>query len=469
VETTMLNREKTLIHAVLAFAVLVSLPQESAKALEVAGWRMDGLGSYPAATPPAEWSPTKNLVWSTPLKAWSNSSQVLMGGMLFFTAEPETLMCADAATGKILWEKTNTYEDAATPEEKAKIDEAKKASEPIKLEIQKLQAQDQDLRKQIQAKPDDADLKKKAEETKAKLKEENAKLEPYNLFLPPKTHGSNGYSSPTPVTDGKNVYAVFGNGVVAAYSVKGDRLWIRHLENPTNQWGHSSSPVLAAGKLLIHVLDLYALNPETGKTEWSAKVKNAWGTAVEVKIGDTPAVLTPAGDLVRISDGHVMATNLASVEYNTPIVHDGIAYFIEAGGKAIKLPEKAADTVTPTVLWQTKPVKERYYASPLLYEDRIYAITRYGAFSIIDAKTGAVLFASNIDYKTTGEFYPSITLAGKNLYVSGDKGTILVVEPGSEYKEVGRINIGQQFRASPIFDGKRIYIRGYRNLFCFGE
>ena len=86
----------------------------------------------------------------------------------------------------------------------------------------------------------------------------------------------------------------------------------------------------------------------------------------------------------------------------------------------------------------------------------------------------ASAFAANAqqvaDYKTTGEFYPSITFAGKNLYVGGDKGTILVVEPNSsEYKELGRINVGQQFRASPIFDGKRIYIRGYRSLLCFGE
>jgi len=54
-----------------------------------------------------------------------------MNGMLFFCSEPETLQCADAGTGKIVWEKTNSVDDAATPEEKAKMEEAAKALDPV--------------------------------------------------------------------------------------------------------------------------------------------------------------------------------------------------------------------------------------------------------------------------------------------------------------------------------------------------
>src|SRR5579862_7775251 len=74
----------------------------SAFASETAGWRTDGSGKYAAATPPTEWSATKNVVWSTPMPNKGNACPVLLGGMLYLTAEPETLLCVDASNGKIL-------------------------------------------------------------------------------------------------------------------------------------------------------------------------------------------------------------------------------------------------------------------------------------------------------------------------------------------------------------------------------
>jgi len=64
-----------------------------------------------------------------------------------------------------------------------------------------------------------------------------------------------------------------------------------------------------------------------------------------------------------------------------------------------------------------------------------------------------------------GTFYPSVTLAGKFLFVSSDNGTTVVVEPGKEYKEIAR-NMLEPFLSSPIFDGARMYIRARKALYC---
>ena len=48
-------------------AVLLSLAALPGWTGEVIGWRTDGSGAYPKAQPPLEWSPTKNVVWSTPM------------------------------------------------------------------------------------------------------------------------------------------------------------------------------------------------------------------------------------------------------------------------------------------------------------------------------------------------------------------------------------------------------------------
>ena len=447
-----------------------SLFGSGAAALETAGWRMNGNGEFPEATPPAEWSPTKNVIWSTPLANKSNGSPVLLNGMIFITAEPESLLCLDAATGKILWEKTNTLEDAATPEELEKSKKQREDGAAIEGDLKKAQGEFQSLRKQARDAPTDEELKKKVATAKEHITELQQKLEPFKTFLPPQAHPTNGYSSSTPVSDGKNVFAVFGNGVACCYDVKGNRVWIRHIENPLspNNWGHSTSPLLSGDKLLVHLNDLKALNTTTGAEVWSAKVRASWGTPAAVAIGDTPAIFTPGGDLVRVSDGHVMAANVAHLEYDAPIVHDGVVYFIENGGKAVKIPEKAGDAVKPEVLWTTALNKERYYASPVILDGLIYAVTRYQHFSVIDAKTGALVYEKDLALGDKAECYPSIALAGKRIYVSADNGATLVLEPGREYKEVTR-NMLEPFRGSPVFDGKRVYIRTQKVMYCIGE
>jgi hypothetical protein len=87
-------------------------------------------------------------------------------------------------------------------------------------------------------------------------------------------------------------------------------------------------------------------------------------------------------------------------------------------------------------------------------------------YSVIDARTGAVAATRKLDLG--GTVYPSVTVGGKYLYVSDDTGKTLVLELGTEYKEVAANKL-EGFRASPLFAGKRAYIRTFKNVFCLGE
>lgn len=65
-------------------------------------------------------------------------------------------------------------------------------------------------------------------------------------------------SSPSPVSDGKTVWVVTGNGVVTAVDMKGKALW--HYDLQKSHWklglqaGYASSPILYKDKLIIQVL-----------------------------------------------------------------------------------------------------------------------------------------------------------------------------------------------------------------------
>ena len=56
----------------------------------------------------------------------ANACPLIVGDKLFYTAEPTELICAEAATGQVLWKTSNSYEDvvAMSDQERAKIKSA---------------------------------------------------------------------------------------------------------------------------------------------------------------------------------------------------------------------------------------------------------------------------------------------------------------------------------------------------------
>ena len=322
-----------------------------------------------------------------------------------------------------------------------------------------------DLGLRLAGSPTDAWLIKEVAAQDKRVKDLKAKMENSPEYKAPATHGTNGYSSPTPTTDGEYVYVLFGTGVAACYDMEGNRQWCKFIEAPTHKRGHSASPLLADGKLMVHITKLTALDCRTGQTLWTAESEARWGSPIAVRLDDDQVIVTAGGSVVRASDGRVLAEKIADLVYSTPAYDDGIVYFIENGGKAVEFPNTTAGEFEPAVLWTTKPKKDRYYASPIVYDGLIYAITRAGVFSAIDVGTGDVLYEKKL--KLGGTTYPSIVLAGDNLLVSSDTGKTIVVRPGREYQQIAKSKI-EGFRSTPLLAGGRTYIRTFKHLYCLG-
>ncbi|MBU0609469.1 MAG: PQQ-like beta-propeller repeat protein [Armatimonadetes bacterium] len=432
------------------------------------GWRTDGTGKYPTATPPTDWAVDRNVVWTTPLPSWSNATPVVVGNRIFVCSEPDTLLCLDATTGQILWQKTNGYEDVPGFADPAAMAEANRKTAELRKQVAQTQGAMWKINRALKDKPDDADLKAQLAAAQEKLKglqaEHKAASEP--AYVLPKTYQINGFSTPTPVSDGQRVYALFGHGVAACYDLDGNRLWIRFIEHSASEYGHSTSPVLADGKLIVHILNLMALNPETGETLWQVRLPEDWGTPQVGRLGETSIIGTAAGDIVRASDGKVLARKLCQLEYGDPILADGVIYYIQNGGKAFKLPETDADPFQPQLLWQTSVAKDRYYAGSILHEGLIYCVTQAGVFQAVDAANGQVIYEQRLGLPPT--MYPAITMAGNLLYVSSEKGITVLVKPGRQYEEAGRLTL-EPFRACPVFIGNRAYIRTLKGLYCLGQ
>jgi outer membrane protein assembly factor BamB len=454
---------------VTALLFLGTLP---APAGEVIGWRTDGTGSYPKAEPPLEWSTKKNVVWSTPMPGYGVSHPVLLGERIFICSEPATLLCLNREDGKILWQKTSSYSDLEiAPELRERIKEeqaemaaiskkesaVRKEMDTLQRSLTKDQASKEEIEKNLQP------FRKQLDE----LKKEKEKFTLGILYTQPETHPTAGYSAPTPVTNGKEVYVAFGNGLVACYDLDGNRKWLKLIEHSNAPYAHSGSPVLAGNKLLIHFTDLVALEMKTGTESWRLKLPTSHGTPLVTRVGDTDVVLTPKGVLVRAQDGKILAEGLGSCGANSPVLHEGTVYYVHGNATAVRLPESLKEPVKLPALWKGRVKSSGYgFSSPVVFDGLLYSTNDQNLLTVLDAETGKVVYEERLNLRGAG--YPSISLAGNRIYVSSDTGETVVLQPGREYKELARNKL-EEFRSSLVFEGKRVYIRTAKHLYCIGE
>jgi outer membrane protein assembly factor BamB len=133
-------------------------------------------------------------------------------------------------------------------------------------------------------------------------------------------------SSPSPVTDGTNVYVMTGVGVLKGFDFAGNELWVRDIQKDYGKfglnWGYGSSPLLYADSLFVQVLHgmkttdpsyLLRIDKKTGKTVWrverptnaTRESPDSYRTPALVKVGDRVEIVVADGDGVT---GHDMAT-----------------------------------------------------------------------------------------------------------------------------------------------------------------
>ncbi len=151
---------------------------------------------------------------------------------------------------------------------------------------------------------------------------------------------TNGPASPTPVTDGTNVYVFFGDFGLLSYGADGNERWRLPLGPFNNPNGHGSSPILAGGKLVL-ICDqdtgsyLIAVDPASGRIIWKTmRPEYTRGYA-------TPGVYVP---------------KKGPAELIVPGAYEVAAYTLDTGEK----------------LWWVRGMPWQLKSVPLIDGDRIY-------------------------------------------------------------------------------------------------
>jgi outer membrane protein assembly factor BamB len=452
--------------ALAAAALLVS--SVSADPL---GWRQDGTGRFPKATPPLEWSKDSNVLWKTKLPGPGFGSPIVVGEAVFVVSYPAELLCLRASDGKVQWQKTNTIAEAFGEDKAAEF-----AKRYDQLDKKRREANDEfnKLRKELRDKgidPDkkkdlDKDSKEKLDKAREKITEADRALREEQKTTPRKeSRGEPGNAAATPACDGKHVAAVYGTGIVAVYTTAGKRLWIKFVETPQIGFGHSASPVLAGDKLIVHLNDLVALDVATGKELWRTPVTARHASSILTRLDKQDVLVTPAGPIVRVSDGKILSKGKFSLSESSPLLDGDVIYASHSGGiQALKLSGGKQDEAALEEVWKVDADRDRRTPSSVLHDGLLHAVNTSGILEVIDVKTGEQVYKQRLPL---AHVYSSITLAGDHLFVADMRGKTVVLKPGRRYQRVATNEL-EGTGASPVFVGDRLYLRGHQHLYCIG-
>ena len=389
---------------------------------------------------PTSWSLEKNVIWKSQLPSWSGGTPVIWGNHIFLTSPSPALTDEEKETG---------------------------GNELFIICLSKTDGK---------------------ERWRAKLDEGNRLWRKQNN------------TSPSPVTNGKHVWVVTGNGQVTALTIEGQVVWTRNLQKDYGEfglnWGYGSSPLFYDGNLIIEVLHgmhtddpsyVLALNGLTGKEIWrqerhtqaNRESPDAYTTPVLLKHNDQTQIVITGGDVVT---GHDPKTGKEIWRANglnpqdsgsyrivaSPLVVDGIIYAPTRKRPLLALPAGGTGDVTNSVLWKFEGAGAPDVPTPVSDGKYFYMVDDRGLATCLNAKTGNVIWGP--ERTAQGTVSASPIFADGKLYLLNEYAVTTVIETGPEFKVLATNELdGTYTLSSPIVSGSNIFIRTATHLYCLGE
>ena len=299
----------------------------------------------------------------------------------------------------------------------------------------------------------------------------------------------------------------------------GNTKWVNmHAWDPPYKGAEShglyTSSILSDGKLIVDSDRLFALDAATGKLVWQNPTGGAGPASLRaLALGKEPLVVTPMS-IHRSRDGKPLYLDDKKYYFGcfgTPVMADGRIFRLFGRNDSypgttvldsIRLPASPAEPFKAELTKGIALDANRYprwfggwyTASPLYHEGLLYCLSEDGVLFVVDADKQEVVYQKLLDLDLKmdhtgnpcrGGACASPALAGKYIYIFGNHGACIVLEPGRTFRQVARNRVENATAAMhpfygygsypeitascPVFEGKRLYYRALDNLYCIEE
>lgn len=459
----------------------------SAAAADPAEWSRfrgpNGSGLGTTTGLPTEFGPDLNVVWKTEL-AKGYSSPIIYGNRIYLTgARDEQLLtfAVDRTTGKVIWERE------APRDRKEKLDNRNNPASPsaaadrtqifVFFPDYGLLAYDTNGKEQwrtplgpfnniygMGASPiivgDTVVLA--CDQSVGSFIAGFDRKTGKERWRTARTEAKSGHSTPILYTPpgGRPQILLPGSFLLSAYDPRdGKRLWwVGGLS-----FEMKSTPVIAGDTLYINGF---------GSPENQPGAKVAVGTSADVfAAGDANKDRKLAKE--EIPTGHAdRALSFADLDNDKQMSVDEWDYYkaamdSENGMLAITL-GGSGDMTAKSVKWRFQRGIPQL-PSPLLYKNVLYMVNDAGGIvTTLNPATGELIQQGRLKVPTD-RYYASPVAADDKIYIATEKGKVIVLPPGGGLEAIAVNDLGDNIYATPaLYDG-RIYVRTNSTLYCFGK
>ena len=293
-----------------------------------------------------------------------------------------------------------------------------------------------------------------------------------------KTDPKNGYASPTPVTDGKNVYAFFDSPGLVALDMDGNVVWTRDFGPFNNIRNMASSPVLCDGMVIVncdHDGDSFiaAVDCSSGDLRWKTprNTPRQWASPLVIAVEGKKQIVVDGATVVAYDsdNGRIVWTCRGMKVVVTPsTVFDGGLVYATSGrnGPSMAIDPSGYGDISETHVMMHFAIGGPYVPSPVVYP-YLFLPGDNGTARFIDRNGEAV-----VTERVRGHFSSSPVAGDNKIYWTSEKGDTYVMDvsrvagdrPEIEVLAVNRL--GEKVLASPAIANGCLYIRTDKHLFC---
>ncbi len=305
-------------------------------------------------------------------------------------------------------------------------------------------------------------------------------------------------SSPSPVTDGANVFVMTGVGVLKAFDFAGQELWVREIQKDYGKfglnWGYASSPLLYDDSLYVQVLHgmktrdpsyILRIDKKTGKTVWRVERPTAairespdsYSTPQLLKYADHAEIVVLGGDCVT---GHDPATGKEvwrgnglnptnNPSYRTiasAVVFGDIVYAPSRERPLIAFRAGGHGDITEShKLWSFNNGPD--VPTPVTDGKYFYVVNDRGITWCLDARTGQPIWGGKRIKPAT--YSSSPVLADGKIYLTSEEGLTTVIKAGDQFEVLAENDLGEYTLSSPAISDGQIFMRTTEFLYAIGR
>ncbi|MGA3187876.1 MAG: PQQ-binding-like beta-propeller repeat protein [Bryobacteraceae bacterium] len=305
-------------------------------------------------------------------------------------------------------------------------------------------------------------------------------------------------SSPSPVTDGKNVWVLTGTGVLKGFDFAGNEIWGRDIQKDYGRfglnWGYASSPVLYEDSIYVQVLQgaktrdpsyILRVEKKTGKTLWRTErhtpaireSPDSYSTPMIAKTIDGTQLIVLGGDVVT---GHDLKTgeeiwrvtgfNPQNADFYRTIASatffDGLVYAPtrERPLQTFKIGGKG-DITSTNVLWKFD--KGPDVPTPVTDGKYFYSVNDRGIVFCLDAKTGKEIYGGQ--RMKPGTYSASPVLADGKIYITNEDGLTSVLKAGPQFEILAENNVDDYCLSTIAISEGQLFLRTSHTLYAIGK